>query len=132
MSSGDPMTIVGRNSGKIDIVEPNSMARIVMRTHSTFSEPEMMNKESQLLCAAMGLTGEAGEACDIVKKWFEQGREIDEAKLLLELADVSYYVQLMLFALGKTEQQMVDALANKLDKRYPTGFSTKASKTRKG
>lgn len=131
MSSNDPCIIVGRNTSRPNIIEPNSMARIVRATHSTFSEREMMNKECQLLCAAMGLTGEAGEACDIVKKWFEQGREIDEAKLLLELADVSYYVQLMLFALNKTEQEMVDALANKLAARYPDGFSTKASKNRK-
>lgn len=131
MTNQDPMIIVGRNASRPEIKVPNSIARIVQATHSTFSEPEMMNKDTQLLCAAMGLAGESGEVVDIIKKWFEQGREIDESKLLLELADVSYYVNLMLFALGKNEQQMADALAEKLKKRYPNGFSKEASKNRK-
>jgi NTP pyrophosphatase (non-canonical NTP hydrolase) len=126
------MTIVGRNTFSGTTEVPNSMHRIVQATHSTFSVPELMSKDCQMLCAAMGVAGEAGEVCDMIKKWFEQGREVDKDKLLLELADVSYYVQLMLIALDKTEQEMVDALANKLSKRYPNGFSTEASKNRKG
>jgi NTP pyrophosphatase (non-canonical NTP hydrolase) len=102
---------------------------IVRGTHSTYNEyPPDQTK--QLICAALGLSGEAGEATDQIKKWFEQGRVLDTNKLLMELADVAYYVTLALLAIKKTPEDMVDALQEKLSKRYPNGFSTEASQNR--
>lgn len=101
------------------------LQRIVKGTHSTFTETP--DRTKQLICVALGLSGEAGEVTDLLKKWYEQGHALDEDKMLLELADVSYYVMLGLMALSKTPEDMVNALEKKLSRRYPNGFSSVSS-----
>ena len=44
-----------------------------------------------LFVIALGLAGEAGEACDLIKKEERDGKEIG-SELLLELGDVLHYV----------------------------------------
>ena len=101
-----------------------TIEEIVKRTHSTFTT-EKVDLGKQLLCAAMGLCGESGEFIDVVKKNYEQGRELNFEKLVKELADVYYYVVLGCFALGLTKEDLVKILDAKLSARYPNGFESK-------
>ena len=74
------------------------------------------NEDKGLNCAAMGLAGEAGEVCDLVKKWQHHRAPRDVEKLQKELGDVLWY-------LADIAAQNVA----KLRTRYPDGFSTEAS-----
>ncbi|MGW6151040.1 nucleoside triphosphate pyrophosphohydrolase family protein [Bacillus mycoides] len=91
--------------------------------------------------ATLGLTGEAGEVADIVKKAIYHGHgfqpshcpgeeDANTYKLALELGDIMYYVSIMAHELGYTLQDIAEMNIAKLAKRYPDGFSREASKKR--
>jgi NTP pyrophosphatase (non-canonical NTP hydrolase) len=107
------------------------LRKLVRDTHSTFNTPNPDN-EVQLICSALGLSGEAGEYTDLVKKTYEQGHEFNREKALRELGDVLYYCQLAAYALDTTLEEVIEVCRSKLAARYPDGFSTAASAGRKG
>ena len=51
-----------------------------------------LDKKEILTNAVMGLCGESGEACDIVKKHLFHGHELDRTALIKELGDVAWYL----------------------------------------
>lgn len=105
---------------------------IVEATHSTLTQgPLSADRTKMLICAALGLAGESGEATDLVKKWYEQGRPLDKDKLVKEVFDVLYYCQLMLMSQDVSMDECVAVGEAKLRTRYPNGFSTEASLARK-
>ncbi|MHC2833806.1 nucleoside triphosphate pyrophosphohydrolase family protein [Bacillus sp. F9_6S_D1_P_5] len=95
----------------------------------------------RVLNAALGLTGEAGEVADIVKKAIFHGHGFDPAhclgeengnthKLALELGDIMYYISIMAHEMGYTLEDIAQMNISKLAKRYPEGFSREASQAR--
>jgi len=93
-----------------------------------------MNKENtgdrMLTNGVMGLCGEAGECCDIVKKYLFQGHPLDREKLLKELGDVAWYLAVAAAALDTPLEDVLAANIEKLKKRYPEGFSAERSVNR--
>ena len=82
------------------------------------------NEEKGLNCAAMGLAGEAGEVCDLVKKWQHHRAPRDVEKLRKELGDVLWYVAHACNVMGWTLEDIATLNVAKLRARYPNGFST--------
>lgn len=76
---------------------------------------------------ALGLTGEAGEFADEVKKHLAQDHPLDEEKLIEELGDILWYVATTADHLGVTLAGVACRNRDKLRDRYPEGFTTKAS-----
>ena len=83
-----------------------------------------------LINSVMGLCGESGEAIDIVKKWLAQGHLLDKAHLARELGDVAWYLAEAATALGLDLEDILQANLDKLERRYPEGFSTEKSVSR--
>lgn len=81
----------------------------------------------RLLNGLMGLSGESGEALDLLKKHIFQGHELDRTHLEKELGDVAWYLALSADALGFTLEEIFQANIDKLRERYPQGFDTKKS-----
>lgn len=81
------------------------------------------DQESSLTMGAMGLAGEAGEVCDLIKKVIFHKKTLDREKLKLECGDVRYYFELLLIATGLTMEEVEQANVEKLQKRYPNGFT---------
>jgi len=79
---------------------------------------------------ALGLAGEAGEVADIVKKYLGHGHELDQKALVLELGDVLWYIAGLAQLLGVNLAVVGGKNIEKLNKRYPTGFSHAASVNR--
>lgn len=80
---------------------------------------------------ALGITGEAGEVADIIKKWAFHGHELDIAELKKELGDVLHYTAGLATMHGLELDDVAQGNIDKLKKRFPDGFSEYASRNRK-
>lgn len=86
-----------------------------------------LDKKQILTNAVMGLCGESGEACDIVKKHLFHGHELDREALIKELGDVAWYLAEAAEALDVSLDGVFERNIEKLKKRYPEGFSSERS-----
>ena len=81
----------------------------------------------QLVTASHGLSAEAGEFTEIVKKILWQGKPYNEDNIrhmLIELSDVTFYLQMACSALGVTLDEVRQMNFEKLSARYPEGTFT--------
>lgn len=88
---------------------------------------------AQLLNAALGLAGEAGEYGDAIKKLAFHEHSITQETIVYsykELGDICWYVALACTALGITFEDVLEKNIEKLKARYPEGFSGQASQER--
>lgn len=76
---------------------------------------------------AMGLAGEVGETCDYLKKVICHGHKMDQDHLKKELGDVLWYVAAIATEYSLNLDDVAKLNIDKLMKRYPEGFSHKAS-----
>lgn len=79
----------------------------------------------RLLHAGIGMSGEAGEIIDSLKKSIIYGRPIDLTNLKEECGDVLWYMAIMLHAIGSSFEEVMEMNKTKLNKRYPSGFTEK-------
>lgn len=86
-----------------------------------------LDKKEILTNSVMGLCGESGEACDIVKKHLFHGHELDRESLIKELGDVAWYLAEAAIALDINLDEVFERNIEKLKKRYPEGFSEERS-----
>ena len=86
-----------------------------------------LDKKDLLTNSVMGLCGESGEACDIVKKHLFHGHELDRDALIKELGDVAWYLAEAAEALEIPLEEIFERNIEKLKKRYPEGFSEEKS-----
>lgn len=98
--------------------------RKAMRTDTDKTQLE------RLINAALGLAGEGGEVADIVKKAVFQGHSLDIEHLSEELGDVAWYLAQAATAIGVPLDAIMCANIEKLEKRYPEGFSVERSVNR--
>jgi NTP pyrophosphatase (non-canonical NTP hydrolase) len=75
----------------------------------------------------LGLTGEAGEVADIIKKTVFHGHELDLVELEKELGDVLWYLANIATVSGLNLSDIAEKNIEKLKKRYPEGFSQERS-----
>ena len=79
---------------------------------------------TQLLTAALGLTAEAGEFTEIVKKIFLQGKPYTEENVFhmkRELGDICWYLAQACMALDVNFREIMEMNYEKLSARYPEG-----------
>lgn len=86
-----------------------------------------LSVDEQIKNASMGLTGEAGEVVDIIKKYAYQGHELEVEELIDELGDVMYYLCWLCMLLQIDFSEICFNNMNKLTKRYPDGFDEERS-----
>ena len=77
--------------------------------------------------AGLGLTGEAGEVADLIKKHLYQGRDLPCEKVVEELGDLLWYIALTADLIGKGMEEIMQANIDKLWSRYPHGFRAEDS-----
>lgn len=80
---------------------------------------------------AMGLAGEAGEVVDYLKKVLFHDHPLDRVKLGKELGDVLWYVAALCEHYGISMEGVARQNIQKLQERYPGGFSFERSIHRK-
>lgn len=79
------------------------------------------------LIAALGLAGEAGEFANLIKKIAAHGHNISSHDLMDELGDVLWYLAEAATACGIKLDDIAQYNIEKLNKRYPDGFSQERS-----
>ena len=78
----------------------------------------------RLMTASVGMSAEAGEFTEIVKKMVFQGKPYSEDNrehLIIELGDILWYVAQATQALGVSFNDVIATNVKKLEKRYPSG-----------
>lgn len=90
----------------------------------------MGSREMELVHAALGVTGEAGELADAIKKHWAYGKPLDVENVREEAGDMLFYLFLLLDECGITLESVLRANTAKLAKRYPSGYSNAAAQLR--
>jgi NTP pyrophosphatase (non-canonical NTP hydrolase) len=89
----------------------------------------------RLLTAAVGMSAEAGEFTEIVKKIVFQGKPVNQENLFhlkRELGDIMWYVANACLGLDISLEEVIQMNFEKLSARYPEGtFSIERSENRK-
>jgi NTP pyrophosphatase (non-canonical NTP hydrolase) len=89
---------------------------------------------SRLMTAAFGMSAEAGEFTEVVKKIFLQGKPYTEENIFhmkRELGDLCWYLAQACMALDITFEEVLEMNYQKLSARYPEGtFSVYKSENR--
>ncbi|MBP5461933.1 MAG: HNH endonuclease [Lachnospiraceae bacterium] len=86
-----------------------------------------LDADEQIKNAAMGIAGECGEIVDIIKKHYFQGHELDVNHTIEEVGDLMYYITVLLVKLRIDISDVFMANMDKLNTRYPVGFSADRS-----
>ena len=91
-------------------------------------DPEQSNQE-KLINFAFGLTGEAGETIDLLKKILFQGHDLKSnyKDLTIELGDCLWYIAGIATTAGISMDEIAEVNIAKLKARYPEGFSSDRS-----
>ena len=87
--------------------------------------------KAELLHAAIGVSGEAGELLDAIKKHVIYNKPLDLANVIEELGDIEFYLQMMRTALRIEHHEIIEANVSKLSKRYPQGYTDRDAIQRK-
>jgi NTP pyrophosphatase (non-canonical NTP hydrolase) len=85
------------------------------------------------LTASVGMSAEAGEFTEIVKKMVFQGKPLTEDNrfhMKRELGDIMFYWVMACDAIGFTPQEVIDENVDKLSSRYKAGFTVSESENR--
>lgn len=80
---------------------------------------------------ALGVSGEAGEVAEIMKKHLGHKHDLDKDKLIEELGDVLWYLAAIASKLNISLDTVAKENLKKLRTRYPNGFNSEDSKNRK-
>ena len=104
----------------------NEYQNAALRTAQT----DKLTANELLLNSALGLCGESGEVADLVKKHLFQGHDLDLDHVAKELGDISWYLAVGAYAIGFDLESIFRMNKEKLEARYPDGFSTDRSLNR--
>ena len=88
------------------------------------SEAEIISNMS------MGIAGEAGEIVNYIKKGVYQGHSLDKDKIKEEIGDTIWYLSALASRFDIPLEDIVKFNIEKLNKRYPDGFSKEKSVNR--
>ena len=117
-------------------IEPNKYIEFVRQTTSPASSeyPKLVDRlnelkaqgadVSRLMTAAFGMSAEAGEFTEVVKKIFLQGKPYTEENIFhmkRELGDLCWYLAQACMALDITFEEVLEMNYQKLSARYPEG-----------
>ncbi len=117
-------------------IEPNKYIEFVRQTTSPASSeyPKLVERlnelerqgadVSRLMTAAFGMSAEAGEFTEVVKKIFLQGKPYTEENIFhmkRELGDLCWYLAQACIALDITLEEVLEMNYEKLSARYPEG-----------
>jgi NTP pyrophosphatase (non-canonical NTP hydrolase) len=91
---------------------------------------DLTPESAHLLHMAVGVSGEAGELLDAIKKHAVYRKPIDRENVVEELGDLEFYMAGLRLALGITRSETLQQNVSKLSVRYAAGYSNDAAQQR--
>lgn len=91
-----------------------------------WAQPVRESSDKQLYFS-IGLAGETGEVCEVVKKAFRDSHVVDKEKLTKELGDVLWYLTNLATVCGITLSSIIDTNIQKLNERHDGTYVARAS-----
>ena len=82
---------------------------------------ELTALQAHALHMAVGISGEAGELLDAIKKYVIYQKPLDRENVVEELGDLEFYMEGLRQAAGITREECLKANVAKLGKRYSGG-----------
>ena len=87
--------------------------------------------KAHVLHMAVGISGEAGELLDAIKKYVMYNNTLDRENVIEELGDLEFYMEGVRQGLNIIREEVIDYNINKLSKRYSSGsYSNKQANDR--
>lgn len=80
-----------------------------------------LSRNIDILHGAMGISGEAGEIMDMIKKTLFYRKPLDVSKLIEECGDLLWYMAILLDVIGGDFEEVMEKNIEKLRKRYNNG-----------
>ena len=80
--------------------------------------PQLSEDKVDLIHAVMGITGEAGELLDAVKKFTIYDKPLDRENVVEELGDLEFYMEQLRQRVGISRDETLKANYEKLKIRY--------------
>jgi len=125
------------NSNMTQVIDTNKYIEFVRQTTSPASsdfaalltrltelEASADADVPRLMTAALGVSAEAGEFTEVIKKIFLQGKSYNEDNvfhLKRELGDICWYIAQACMSLDTTFEEVLQMNYEKLSARYPEG-----------
>lgn len=97
------------------------------RTYQEKIERTRNFKDTELANYTLGLVCEAGEFGDIIKKHLYHGHNLNVDEVKSELGDIMWYIGNVCNVLDIELEDVVNKNIDKLERRYPNGFSENES-----
>lgn len=92
---------------------------------------DLDSSKAHLLHMAVGVSGEAGELLDAIKREAIYNKVLDIDNVIEELGDIEFYLEGLRAGLGLTREECLVANMLKLQKRYTSGnFSNQQAQDR--
>lgn len=91
---------------------------------------DIADNDLMVIWNAIGLAGEAGEVCELVKKGIFHQHGLDREKMADELGDLMWYVSAICTKLDLDLGEILEANIRKLERRYPNGYNSEDSQRR--
>lgn len=99
------------------MIKHNDMVRALAKDGATIAK-EIDGQDAHLMHMAIGVSGEAGELLDAIKKKVIYRKPLDMENILEELGDIEFYLEGIRQGLGITREDCLAANIEKLGKRY--------------
>lgn len=92
----------------------------------------MNEYDAHLIHMVLGISGEAGELLDAIKKRAIYQKPLDRENVIEELGDLEFYMEGLRASLGITREECLKANIEKLSRRYPgIRYTDEAAKERR-
>lgn len=101
----------------------NNYQELAKRTLIDKPDFKITSDEVMILWAVTGMSGEAGEVADEIKKVIFHRKDMDIEKLSEEIGDLLWYVAALCTRLGLDMNNVMDENIAKLNERYPDGYN---------
>lgn len=98
---------------------------------SSFDSLKLTPNQCELLHAAIGIAGEAGELLDAVRKHVFNGQPLDRENVIEELGDLCFYLEAACQAIKMKRADIEELNMAKLFERYKDGYSDQQAQERK-
>lgn len=78
-------------------------------------------EKADMMHMAMGVSGEAGELLDAVKKFTIYNKPLDRINLIEEMGDIEFFMEGLRQITGITREETLERTIDKLSVRYSSG-----------